>query len=75
MFWFLIWLVGLVLLIDAWQTALGEPIPVDAVAMTILSVASRRFSSHVHGQVVNVDGGKQGRVMWSEEEGRALREG
>ncbi|KAF1834102.1 NAD(P)-binding protein [Decorospora gaudefroyi] len=53
-------------------TALGEPVPVKAVAMTILSLASHSFSSHVHGQVVNVDGGKMGKVMWSEEEGRGL---
>jgi hypothetical protein len=36
--------------------------------MTILAVASGNFSSHVHGQVVNVDGGKQGKVMWTNEE-------
>jgi hypothetical protein len=56
------------------QTAMGEPIPPKAVAMSILSVASHSFSSHVHGQVINVDGGKQGKLMWSEEEGRELRE-
>ena len=56
------------------QTALGEPIPVNAVAMSILATASYNFSSHVHGQVINVDGGKQGKLMWSEEEGRELRE-
>jgi hypothetical protein len=42
--------------------------------MSTLSVASHNFSSHVHGQVINVDGGKQGKVMWLEEEGRELRE-
>jgi hypothetical protein len=36
--------------------------------MAILSLASHKFSSHVHGQVINVDGGKQGKVMWTEEE-------
>jgi hypothetical protein len=50
------------------QTALCEPIPVKAVAMTIVSLASHNFSSHVHGQVINVDGGKQGKVMWTKEE-------
>ncbi|KAF1847945.1 NAD(P)-binding protein [Cucurbitaria berberidis CBS 394.84] len=49
-------------------TALAEPIPIRAVAMTILSLASHNFSSHVHGQIVNVDGGKQGKVMWTKEE-------
>jgi hypothetical protein len=28
----------------------------------------------VHGQVINVDGGKQGKLMWSEQEGQQLRE-
>jgi hypothetical protein len=42
--------------------------------MSILSVASHEFSSHVHGQVINVDGGKQGKLMWSEQEGQQLRE-
>lgn len=50
------------------QTALGEPIPRNAVAKTILFLASQNFSSHVHGQVINVDGGKQGKVVWSKEE-------
>ncbi|KAH6639027.1 NAD-P-binding protein [Boeremia exigua] len=48
-------------------TALGEPVPVKAVAMTILSVASHNFSSHVHGQVIAVDGGKQGKVVWTQD--------
>ncbi|KAJ4311123.1 hypothetical protein N0V94_008110 [Neodidymelliopsis sp. IMI 364377] len=49
-------------------TALGGPIPVKAVAMTILSVASHNFSSHVHGQIIAVDGGKQGKVVWTRDE-------
>ncbi|KAF2826880.1 NAD-P-binding protein [Ophiobolus disseminans] len=49
-------------------TALCEPVPVKAVAMAILSLASHNFSSHVHGQVINVDGGKQGKIMWTKEE-------
>ncbi|KAH7413793.1 NAD-P-binding protein [Phaeosphaeria sp. MPI-PUGE-AT-0046c] len=49
-------------------TALCEPIPVRAVAMAIISLASHNFSSHIHGQVINVDGGKQGKVMWTKEE-------
>lgn len=36
--------------------------------MTILSLASHNFSSHVHGQVINVDGGKQGKIIWTREE-------
>ncbi|KAF2113855.1 NAD-P-binding protein [Lophiotrema nucula] len=49
-------------------TALGKPIPKEAVAKTILFLASENFSGHVHGQVVNVDGGKQGKVVWTKEE-------
>ncbi|KAH8731935.1 NAD-P-binding protein [Phaeosphaeriaceae sp. PMI808] len=49
-------------------TALCEPIPVKAVAMAIIALASHNFSSHIHGQVINVDGGKQGKVMWTKEE-------
>ncbi|KAF3045876.1 hypothetical protein E8E12_003242 [Didymella heteroderae] len=47
-------------------TALGEPIPMKAVAMSILSIASHNFSSHIHGQIIAVDGGKQGKVVWSQ---------
>ncbi|KAF2125452.1 NAD(P)-binding protein [Dothidotthia symphoricarpi CBS 119687] len=49
-------------------TALCEPVPVKAVAMSILAVASHNFSSHVHGQILNVDGGKQGKVVWTRDE-------
>ncbi|KAF3009502.1 hypothetical protein E8E13_003747 [Curvularia kusanoi] len=49
-------------------TALAEPIPVKAVVMTILSIASHNFSSHVHGQIIAVDGGKQGKLVWSRDE-------
>jgi hypothetical protein len=50
------------------QTALCEPVPVRAVAMAMLSLASHNFSSHIHGQIINVDGGKQGKIMWTKEE-------
>jgi NAD(P)-dependent dehydrogenase (short-subunit alcohol dehydrogenase family) len=50
------------------QTALCEPVPQAAVAKVILFLASENFSSHVHGQTINVDGGKQGKVMWTKEE-------
>ncbi|CAO2647273.1 Nn.00g081950.m01.CDS01 [Neocucurbitaria sp. VM-36] len=49
-------------------TALAEPVPIRAVAMSILSLASHNFSSHVHGQIINVDSGKQGKVMWTKDE-------
>ncbi|KAF2728170.1 NAD-P-binding protein [Polyplosphaeria fusca] len=49
-------------------TALGQPVPPDSVAKTVLFLASTNFSSHIHGQVINVDGGKQGKVVWTKEE-------
>ncbi|KAF9691390.1 hypothetical protein EKO04_010619 [Ascochyta lentis] len=49
-------------------TALGGPVPVRAVAMTILSIASHNFSSHIHGQIIAVDGGKQGKLVWTQAE-------
>ncbi|KAF2269451.1 NAD-P-binding protein [Lojkania enalia] len=49
-------------------TALGKPIPCEAVAKAILFLASNNFSSHIHGHVINVDGGKQGKVVWTKEE-------
>jgi NAD(P)-dependent dehydrogenase (short-subunit alcohol dehydrogenase family) len=58
----------MLVLTRAWQTALGEPIPRAAVAKAILFLASENFSSHVHGQTINVDGGKQGKVVWTKEE-------
>ncbi|KAH7396356.1 NAD-P-binding protein [Pyrenochaeta sp. MPI-SDFR-AT-0127] len=55
-------------------TALGEPVPIKAVAMAILSLASHNFSSHIHGQIVNIDGGKQGKLMYTKEEGAQLQQ-
>ncbi|KAB2578253.1 N-acylmannosamine 1-dehydrogenase [Lasiodiplodia theobromae] len=49
-------------------TGLGKPVPVEAVARSILFLASDNFSSHVHGQVLNVDSGKQGKVLWPKED-------
>ncbi|KAL1619623.1 hypothetical protein SLS54_006560 [Diplodia seriata] len=54
--------------VDFPQTGLGKPVPVDAVARSILFLASDNFSSHVHGQVLNVDSGKQGKVLWPKED-------
>lgn len=56
------------MLTDQCQTALGEPVPPKAVAMAVLALASHNFSSHIHGQVINVDSGKQGKVMRSKDE-------
>ncbi|KAF2803082.1 NAD-P-binding protein [Mytilinidion resinicola] len=49
-------------------TALRKPVSPEAVAKTILFLASENFSGRIHGQVLNVDSGKQGKVMWTKEE-------
>ncbi|KAL8998410.1 MAG: hypothetical protein Q9169_002538 [Polycauliona sp. 2 TL-2023] len=49
-------------------TALARPVPPMAVAKSILFLASEAWSSHITGQVLNVDCGKQGKVMWPKEE-------
>ncbi|EON63073.1 hypothetical protein W97_02300 [Coniosporium apollinis CBS 100218] len=49
-------------------TALCKPVPVEAVARSIVFLASEKWSGNVHGQVLNVDSGKQGKLMWSRDE-------
>ncbi len=49
-------------------TALHQPIPVDAVARSVLFLASESWSSHVTGQTLRVDAGKQGKVHWMPDE-------
>ncbi|KAF1986500.1 NAD(P)-binding protein [Aulographum hederae CBS 113979] len=57
------------LYMDAQATvALGEPVAMDVVARSIVYLASERWSGNVHGQVLSVDSGKQGKVMWSTDE-------
>lgn len=43
---------------------LRKPVPPGDVARQILMLASERWSGTVHGQVLAVDGGKMGSVVW-----------
>jgi len=49
-------------------SALGTTVPMSAVAKGILYLSSDSWSSHVTGQVLNVDSGKFGSLMWSKGE-------
>ncbi|KAL8711922.1 MAG: hypothetical protein Q9225_007028 [Loekoesia sp. 1 TL-2023] len=49
-------------------TALAQPVPPMAVAKSILFLASEAWSGHITGQILNVDCGKQGKVMWMKQE-------
>ncbi|KAI4201343.1 MAG: hypothetical protein LQ346_002191 [Caloplaca aetnensis] len=49
-------------------TALKQPVPPTSVAKSILFLASEAWSGHVTGQILNVDCGKQGKVMWMKQE-------
>ena len=49
-------------------TALKKPVPTESVAKSILFLASESWSGHITGQILNVDSGKQGKVMWPKEE-------
>ena len=52
------------------STGLRCPVPPESVAKSILFLASENWSSNITGQVLNVDSGKQGKVMWSKEESK-----
>ncbi|KAL5318545.1 hypothetical protein ACEPPN_013607 [Leptodophora sp. 'Broadleaf-Isolate-01'] len=49
-------------------TALKKPVPPESVAKSILFLASENWSGNITGQVLNVDSGKQGKVMNMKEE-------
>jgi len=49
-------------------TGLRCPVPPESVAKSLLFLASENWSGNITGQVLNVDSGKQGKVMWSKEE-------
>ncbi|KAL9091303.1 MAG: hypothetical protein Q9165_004937 [Trypethelium subeluteriae] len=45
-----------------------RPVAMEKVAKSILYLASEAWSGDVHGQILNVDSGKQGKVMWTKED-------
>ena len=49
--------------------------PTESVAKSILYLASESWSGHVHGQVLSVDSGKMGKVMWTKEECARIEKG
>lgn len=50
------------------SVALKRPVPPESVAKSILFLASENWSGSITGQVLNVDSGKQGKVMWMQKE-------
>jgi NAD(P)-dependent dehydrogenase (short-subunit alcohol dehydrogenase family) len=50
------------------RTALKRPVPPDSVAKSILFLASENWSGDITGQILNVDSGKQGKVLWMKDE-------
>lgn len=46
--------------------ALHQPVPIEAVARACLFLASENFSGNITGQVLPVDSGKSGALMWPE---------
>ncbi|KAK3714808.1 hypothetical protein LTR37_007543 [Vermiconidia calcicola] len=46
----------------------AKPVPPEDVARTILFLASQRFSGSVHGQLIPIDAGKTGNLVWTKEE-------
>jgi NAD(P)-dependent dehydrogenase (short-subunit alcohol dehydrogenase family) len=49
-------------------TANAQPVPELAVAKGILFLASEAFSGSIVGHVLNIDSGKQGKVLWRKNE-------
>ncbi|KAL5392246.1 hypothetical protein DPSP01_000762 [Paraphaeosphaeria sporulosa] len=53
--------------------ALAKPVPPEDVARTILFLASERWSGSTHGQLLHVDGGKMGPLVWQPGEAKRAR--
>lgn len=51
-----------------YRTALKKPVPPESVAKSVLFLASENWSGSITGQVLNIDSGKQGKVMWTKDE-------
>ena len=54
-------------------TALRKPVAIESVARSLVFLASERWSSNVHGQILNVDSGKQGALMWPPQEAQTQK--
>lgn len=46
-------------------TALKRPVSIDGVAKSILFLASENWSRDIMGQIINVDSGKNGKLLWT----------
>lgn len=51
-----------------YSVPMAKPIPPEDVARTILFLASERYSGSVHGQLIPIDAGKMGNLIWTREE-------
>ena len=47
--------------------ALKQPVPIEQVAKCCLFLASESWSGSITGQVIQVDGGKAGRLFWGQD--------
>lgn len=55
-------------LLILFSVPLARPVPPEDVARTILFLASERYSGSVHGQVIPIDAGKTGSLVWAPQE-------
>lgn len=48
------------------RAALRQPVPVESVAKGMVFLVSQAWSGHVTGQILSVDSGKNGKVLWKD---------